>query len=131
VTNGSKLLLAIVIGLGSAPLLAHHSFAAQYDRSKPVTLKGTVTKVDWMNPHIYFYMDVKDASDRVVNWSVEGGVPSMLYRNGWRVDSLKAGDQVTVDGWLAKDGSNLANMRTVTLSDGRTVFGASSGGDTR
>jgi hypothetical protein len=126
-----KLVLAGVIGLSSARLLAHHSFAAQYDRSKPVTLKGTVTKVDWMNPHIYFYMDVKDAADRVANWSVEGGAPSMLYRNGWRIDSLKAGDQVTVDGWLAKDGSNLANMRTVTLSDGRTVFGASSGGDAR
>lgn len=133
VTKGLKQVLAITIGLGlaAAPLPAHHSFAAQYDRSKPVTLKGTVTKVDWMNPHIYFYMEVKDASDRVVNWSVEGGAPSMLYRNGWRIDSLKAGDQVTVDGWLAKDGSNLANMRTVTLPDGRTVFGASSGGDTR
>ena len=109
---------------------AHHSFAAQYDRSKAVTLKGTVTKVEWMNPHIYFYIDVKDA-DRTVNWAIEGGAPSMLYRNGWRLDSLKVGDQVTVDGWLAKDGTNLANMRTVTLGNGKTVFGASSGGDTR
>lgn len=109
---------------------AHHSFAAQYDRSKAITLTGTVTKVEWMNPHIYFYIDVKDA-DRTINWAIEGGAPSMLYRNGWRQDSLKVGDQVTVDGWLAKDGSNLANMRTVTLADGKTVFGASSGGDTR
>jgi len=70
-------------------------------------------------------------NDRVVNWSIEGGAPSMLYRNGWRTDSLKVGDQVTVDGWLAKDGSNLANMRTVTMADGKTVFGGSSGGDTR
>ncbi len=114
----------------SIPLAAHHSFAAQYDRSKAITLKGTVTKLEWMNPHIYFYIDVKDG-DRVVNWSIEGGAPSMLYRNGWRTDSLKVGDQVTVDGWLAKDGTNLANMRTVTLPDGKTVFGASSGGDTR
>ena len=114
-----------------APLIAHHSFAAQYDRTKPVTLKGTVTKVEWMNPHIYFYVDVQGEADRMVNWAVEGGAPSMLYRNGWRVDSLKVGDKVTVEGWLAKDGSNLANMRTVTLADGKTVFGASSGGDTK
>ena len=105
--------------------------AAQYDRTKPVTLKGTVTKVEWMNPHVYFYVDVSGEADRVVNWAVEGGAPSMLYRNGWRVDSLKVGDKVTVEGWLAKDGSNLANMRTATLADGKTVFGASSGGDTK
>jgi ribose 1,5-bisphosphokinase PhnN len=84
-----------------------------------------------MNPHIYFYIDVKDDADRVTNWAVEGGAPSMLYRNGWRANSLKVGDQVTIDGWLAKDGSNLANMRIATLPDGRTVFGASSGGDTK
>jgi hypothetical protein len=84
-----------------------------------------------MNPHIYFYMDVKDDADRVTNWAIEGGAPSMLYRNGWRIDSLKVGDAVTVEGWLAKDGSNLANMRTATLADGKTVFGASSGGDSK
>lgn len=112
------------------PLVAHHSFAAQYDRTKAVTLKGTVTKVEWANPHIYFYIDVKGA-EKAVNWAIEGGAPSMLYRNGWRVDSLKVGDEVTVDGWLAKDGTNLANMRVVTLADGKTVFGASSGGDAR
>ena len=130
----NKTIRLAVVALSMAsiafPVLGHHSFAAQYDRTKPITLKGTVTKVEWMNPHIYFYIDVKEA-DRIVNWSIEGGAPSMLYRSGWRIDSLKAGDQVTVDGWLAKDGSNLANMRTATLSDGRTVFGASSGGDTR
>lgn len=125
-------IFAVLLGVGvmAIPAAGHHSFAAQYDRSKSITLKGTVTKLEWMNPHIYFYIDVKDG-DRVVNWSIEGGAPSMLYRNGWRTDSLKVGDQVTVDGWLAKDGSNLANMRTVTLPDGKTVFGASSGGDTR
>ena len=123
---------ALLLGASmlAIPAVAHHSFAAQYDRSKAVTLKGTVTKLEWMNPHIYFYIDVK-TGDRVVNWSIEGGAPSMLYRAGWRTDSLKVGDQVTVDGWLAKDGTNLANMRTVTLPDGRTVFGASSGGDTK
>jgi hypothetical protein len=127
----TTLFLAIGFLVVSFPAAAHHSFAAQYDRTKSITLKGTVTKVEWMNPHIYFYIDVKDDADRTINWAVEGGAPSMLYRNGWRIDSLKVGDKVTVDGWLAKDGSNLANMRTATLADGKTVFGASSGGDTR
>jgi hypothetical protein len=113
------------------PLLGHHSFAAQYDRTKPITLKGAVTKVEWMNPHIYFYMDVKSEAGKSINWAIEGGAPSMLYRAGWRIDSLKVGDQVTVEGWVAKDGTNLANMRTATLADGKTVFGASSGGDTK
>ena len=122
--------LLILLLVASLPAAAHHSFAAQYDRSKSITLKGSVSKLEWMNPHIYFYMDVKQG-DRIVSWSIEGGAPSMLYRNGWRTDSLKVGDQITVEGWLAKDGSNLANMRTVTLADGKTVFGASSGGDTK
>jgi len=122
---------ALVLSGAALPTLGHHSFAAQYDRTKPITLKGTVTKVEWMNPHIYFYIDVKDEAERTANWAVEGGAPSMLYRNGWRADSLKVGDKVTVDGWLAKDGTKLANMRTATLADGKTIFGASSGGDTR
>lgn len=126
-----SLTLALWVGVLVTPLKAHHSFAAQYDRTKAITLKGTVTKLEWMNPHIYFFIDVKDDADRTVNWAIEGGAPSSLYRNGWRVDSLKIGDVVTVDGWLAKDGSKLANMRTAVLADGRTVFGASSGGDTK
>jgi len=131
----TKLILGGIVSIGlvaaAVPVFGHHSFAAQYDRTKAIALKGTVTKVEWMNPHIYFYVDVKDDSNRVTNWAIEGGAPSMLYRNGWRIDSLKVGDKVTIDGWLAKDGSNLANMRTVTLADGKTVFGASSGGDAR
>ena len=130
-----KSILGGIVSIGliaaAVPVFGHHSFAAQYDRTKAIALKGTVTKVEWMNPHIYFYVDVKDDSNRVTNWAIEGGAPSMLYRNGWRIDSLKVGDKVTIDGWLAKDGSNLANMRTVTLADGKTVFGASSGGDAR
>ena len=110
-------------------LAAHHSFAAQYDRSKPITLKGTVTKVEWANPHIYFYLDVKEPDGAVHNWAVEGGAPNALYRNGWRKDSLQTGNQVTVEGWLAKDGSKLANMRSVVLADGRQVLGGSSAGN--
>jgi hypothetical protein len=111
------------------PLAAHHSFAAQYDRSKPITLKGTVTKVEWANPHIYFYLDVKEPDGAVHKWAVEGGAPNALYRNGWRKDSLQAGNEVTVEGWLAKDGSKLANMRSVVLADGRQVLGGSSAGN--
>jgi hypothetical protein len=120
---------ALVVIAALVPLRAHHSFAAQYDRSKPITLKGTVTKVEWANPHIYFYMDVTTADGKVEHWAVEGGAPNSLYRNGWRKDSLQAGNVVTVDGWLAKDGSKLANMRAVVLADGRQVLGGSSAGN--
>ena len=121
------IVLIAVLSVGS--LQAHHSFAAQYDRTKAVTLKGTVTKVEWANPHIYFYVDVKTPEGKVENWAVEGGAPNSLYRNGWRKDSLQVGHVVTVDGWLAKDGSKLANMRAVVLADGRQVLGGSSAGN--
>ena len=125
-----KLALGIVLAAAAgAPLAAHHSFAAQYDRTKAITLNGTVTKVEWANPHIYFYLDVKTSDGKVEHWAVEGGAPNSLYRNGWRKDSLQVGNVVTVDGWLAKDGSKLANMRAVVLADGRQVLGGSSGGN--
>jgi hypothetical protein len=108
------------------PTRAHHSFAAQYDKSKPITLTGTVTKMEWMNPHIYFYLDVRDAQGTSTSWAIEGGAPHTLYRAGWRRDSLKVGDVVTVDGFLARDGSKLANMSTAQLADGRKIFGLSS-----
>jgi len=111
--------------LAAVPVLAHHSFAAEYDTKAPVTLKGVVTKVEWLNPHAYFYMDVKDEGGTVVNWAIENGPPNMLYRNGWRKDSLKPGDTVTVDGFRAKDGSTTANARLVQLPDGRKVFSGS------
>ena len=129
-TKLAVLVAGIALLTGTRTIMAHHSFSAEFDANKPFKMSGQVTKVEWMNPHTFFYIDVKDG-DRTVNWAIEGGGPRMLYRNGWRTDSLKVGDQVTGDGWLAKDGSNLANMRTATLANGKTVFGASSGGDTR
>jgi hypothetical protein len=112
--------------IAAAPAIAHHSFAAEYDRSKPIKFTGKVTKVEWMNPHIYFYVDVKDdKSGQVTNYACEGGAPNGLYRSGWRKDSLKAGDSVTVEGWRAKDGSNTVNAGNVVLPDGKRVFAGS------
>jgi hypothetical protein len=126
----SSLSLAAGMGLMLAvPVFAHHSFAAQYDRDKPITLVGPVTKIDWINPHARFFVDVKDANGKVVNWEVELAAPAMLMRRGWTRNSIKLGESVTVSAFLAKDGSNLANASTVTLVDGRKVFAGSSGGD--
>ena len=116
--------LAMLVSRGSA--YAHHSFAAEYDSDKPVQMTGTVTKVEWTNPHVHFYVDVKRDQGEVVNWNIELGPPLILRHLGWRQDSLKIGDQVTVEGYVAKDRSSLANAKKVTLADGRSVFAGSS-----
>src|SRR5215469_9172582 len=108
-----------------APTFAHHSFAAEYDVKSPVMMTGTVTKVEWLNPHARFYIDVKDNSGKVANWEFELGSPNSLMRKGWTRNSLKPGDVVTVDGYRAKDGSSLGNARTINLADGRKVFAGS------
>ena len=108
------------------PVVAHHSFAAEYDSAKPMILTGVVTKLEWLNPHAHIYVDAKDASSKVTSWEVELGSPSTLLRRGWTRNSLKPGDIVTVNGYPAKDGSRVANAVSVNLADGRKVFAGSS-----
>ncbi|HEX6999115.1 MAG TPA: DUF6152 family protein [Gammaproteobacteria bacterium] len=116
------------LAAGVLPAQAHHSFPAQYDASKPVTLTGTVTKVEWTNPHIFIYMDVTDeATGEVANWALEMGGPNALLRLGWKRDSLKPGDRIVVEGSLARDGSRLANATSIVMADtGRRMLAGSS-----
>ena len=118
-----KKIALIVFGMGAliVPAWAHHSFAAEYDDKKPVSLTGAITKVEWVNPHVRFYVDVKDDSGKVANWELEFGAPNILLRRGMGRNADKVGDLVTVDGWRAKDGSNLADARTISLPDGRKI----------
>jgi hypothetical protein len=117
---------ALGLLLAAVPVMAHHSFAAEFDSNKPIKLTGTVTKIEWMNPHAYFYIDVKDASGKVTNWGLEMGSPNGLMRQGWTRNSMKIGDEITVEGSAAKDGSNIGNARSVTLTGGQRLFAASS-----
>jgi hypothetical protein len=112
-----RLTLLATAGLlmAALPVAAHHSFKAQYDETQLITLKGTITKVDWNNPHVLMYLEVKDNKDSVANWQLELASPNGLLSQGWKVDSLKRGDQVSVSGFRARDGSNMANIRKVTL----------------
>ena len=125
----NRTLLAAGLSLAAAlPVLAHHAFSSEFDEKRPVKLEGKVTKVEWMNPHARFYMDITE-NGKTTNWEFELGSPNGLMRSGWTRNSIKIGDVIKCSGNLAKDGSNLANARNLTLSDG-TVVGAASSGDT-
>jgi hypothetical protein len=121
------LLVVIASSLASAPVVAHHSFAAEFDASKAIRITGTLTKVEWTNPHIYFYLDTKDDQGNPVRWTCESGAPGALSRRGFKRGDLKLGDTIVVDGYRAKNGANLVDARRVTLADGRIVSGASAG----
>ena len=118
-------ILALAFGMRVS---GHHSFAAEFDASKAIRLTGTLTKVEWTNPHTYFYIDVSDADGKVVNWGMEMGSPNGLMRQGWSRNSLKIGDEIIVEGSQAKDGSTIANARSVTLASGQRLFAGSSQG---
>jgi hypothetical protein len=128
--------LVCPLWLSAFPLFAHHSFGAEYDADKPVTITGVITKIDWTNPHSHLFMDVKDDKGNVANWKFEGYPPVVLYRTGWRKDlTMKVGDTVTVFGWRARDGTNWAHSREITFADGKKLFfgppaGTGDGGNT-
>jgi hypothetical protein len=122
---------ALTLVLVAVPLVAHHSFSAEFDSTKVVTLTGKVTKVEWMNPHARIYFDAKNDKGEMVNWDFEMGSPNGLMRLGWRRDSLKTGDEITVNGTLAKNAPYVGNARSVTLvKTGKRLFAGSSEGDT-
>ena len=120
--GGAACLAAVGLLIGGGPVLGHHSFATQYDIAKPVEMKGSVTKVEWTNPHARFYIDVKEASGEVTNWNFEMASPNVLIRNGWKPNTLKIGDQVTVGGYLARTAPRMAIAGAITDANGRPLF---------
>ena len=123
-------LLFIVVTIGAladARLIAHHSFAAQYDPSKAIRIMGTLSKIEWTNPHTYFYVDVKDENGQVTTWGCEGAASAQLSRRGFKKGDVKIGDTIVIDGYRARDGSHLMDARRMTLADGRIVAGGSPG----
>ncbi len=119
--------VAVALLLAAVPVMAHHAFSAEFDAKKPVTLKGTVTRMEWINPHTWIHIDVKGPDGKTVEWMIEGGAPNALLRRGFTKNSLPVGSEILVVGYQAKDGSKRANGRDLTLADGKTLFLGSSG----
>ena len=124
-----KAALVLLIAFCAKPVFAHHAFAAEFDAKKPIKIRGTVTKMEWINPHAWIHVDVKKPDGTVEEWMIEAGTPNTLLRRGFTKDSLKAGTEVIVDGYQSKDGSLRANGRDITLPDGKTIFLGSSAPD--
>jgi hypothetical protein len=119
--------ISVMVAATTVPLYAHHSFAAEFDATKPVLFTGTVTKMEWINPHVWIHIDVAQPNGRKEEWMIEGGAPTVLFRRGFSKTSLQSGTKIVVDGYRAKDGTNKMNARQITLSDGRKLFAGSEG----
>ena len=126
-TTLAVLTASLMLMGGAVRLVAHHSFAAEFDAKQPVLFKGTVTKMEWINPHVWIHMNVTQPNGKTEAWMVEGGAPTVLFRRGFSKTSLQAGTQIVVDGYRAKDGTNKMNAREITFADGRRLFAGSDG----